>query len=181
MEMVVHSKKSLIQQKFQKKLYHFNRNSQFRSVVSKWASGVGQKNHTPTPSVVRNPIPYGSDSATLIYGMHYLLFRFLRLTSKSSTPQTHHQPFYRDHCWLLLCQASSTGLLPMQGLHQILLASQRLYRTASDRHHCLDNPARPSKVRDLSPNSRCHNRRHLVVSQACLQVKLFCNKSTCTP
>jgi len=26
-------KKSLIQQKFQKKLYHFNRNSQFRSVM----------------------------------------------------------------------------------------------------------------------------------------------------
>ena len=35
MEIVVHSKKSLIQQKFQKKLYHFNRNSQFRSVMWK--------------------------------------------------------------------------------------------------------------------------------------------------
>ena len=33
MEIVVHSKKSLFQQKFQKKLYHFNRNSQFRSVM----------------------------------------------------------------------------------------------------------------------------------------------------
>jgi len=31
----VHSKKSLIQQKFHKKLYHFNRNSQFRSVMKK--------------------------------------------------------------------------------------------------------------------------------------------------
>jgi len=31
MEIVVHSKKSLFQQKFQKKLYHFNRNFQFRS------------------------------------------------------------------------------------------------------------------------------------------------------
>ena len=29
MEIVVHSKKSLFQQKFHKKLYHFNRNSQF--------------------------------------------------------------------------------------------------------------------------------------------------------
>jgi len=29
MEIAVHSKKSLFQQKFQKKLYQFNRNSQF--------------------------------------------------------------------------------------------------------------------------------------------------------
>jgi len=35
MEVVVHSKKSLIQQKFQKKLYYFNKNSQFRSVMQK--------------------------------------------------------------------------------------------------------------------------------------------------
>jgi len=35
MEIVVYSKKSLLQQKFQKKLYHFNRNSQFRSVIQK--------------------------------------------------------------------------------------------------------------------------------------------------
>jgi len=33
MEIVAHGKKSLIQQKFQKKFYHFNRNSQFRSVM----------------------------------------------------------------------------------------------------------------------------------------------------
>jgi len=33
MEIVVHNKKSLIQQKFQKKLYHFNKNSQFKSVM----------------------------------------------------------------------------------------------------------------------------------------------------
>jgi len=33
MEIVVQSKKSLFQQKFQKKLYHFNRNSQLRSVT----------------------------------------------------------------------------------------------------------------------------------------------------
>jgi len=33
MEVVVHSKKSLFQQTFQNKLYHFNRNSQFRSVM----------------------------------------------------------------------------------------------------------------------------------------------------
>ena len=32
-EIVVHSKSSLFQQKFQKKLYHFKRNSQFRSVM----------------------------------------------------------------------------------------------------------------------------------------------------
>jgi len=35
MESVVHSKKSLFQQKFQKKLSHFNRSSQFRSVMQK--------------------------------------------------------------------------------------------------------------------------------------------------
>jgi len=33
MEIVEHGKKSLVQQKFQIKLYHFNRNSQFRSVM----------------------------------------------------------------------------------------------------------------------------------------------------
>jgi len=32
-EIVVHSKKFLILQKFQKKLHHFNRNSQLRSVM----------------------------------------------------------------------------------------------------------------------------------------------------
>ena len=35
MEIVVQSKKSLLQQKFQKKLYHLNRNSQFKSVILK--------------------------------------------------------------------------------------------------------------------------------------------------
>jgi len=34
-EIVAHSKKSLFQQKFQKKFYHFNMNSQFRSVMQK--------------------------------------------------------------------------------------------------------------------------------------------------
>jgi len=33
METGVHSKKSLFQQKFQKELYHFDRNSQFKSVM----------------------------------------------------------------------------------------------------------------------------------------------------
>ena len=33
MEIVVHSKKDLFEPEFQKKLYHFNRNSQFRSVM----------------------------------------------------------------------------------------------------------------------------------------------------
>jgi len=33
MEIVVYSKNYLFQQKFQKKLYHFNRNSQLRSVI----------------------------------------------------------------------------------------------------------------------------------------------------
>jgi len=32
-EIVVHSKKALFQQKFQNKLYNFNRNSQFKSVM----------------------------------------------------------------------------------------------------------------------------------------------------
>jgi len=64
MEIVVHSKNSLFQQKFQKKLYHFNRNSNMGVWCKKWSdwtSGVGvrQKNPTPTPnpSVVRNPTP----------------------------------------------------------------------------------------------------------------------------
>jgi len=33
MEIVVHSKNSLFEQKFHKKLYHYNRNSQLRSVM----------------------------------------------------------------------------------------------------------------------------------------------------
>ena len=33
MEIVVHSNKSLFKQKFEKKLYIFNRNSQFKSVM----------------------------------------------------------------------------------------------------------------------------------------------------
>jgi len=33
MEVVVHGKKFLFQQKFQKKLHRFNRNSQFKSVM----------------------------------------------------------------------------------------------------------------------------------------------------
>jgi len=64
MEIVVHRKKSLIQQKFQKKFYYFIKNSQFRSVMWKmiqWdtRSRSWQKNPTPTPCVVRNltPIP----------------------------------------------------------------------------------------------------------------------------
>jgi len=64
MEIVVHSKKYLLLQNFQKKLHHLNRNSQLRNVIVKviycnWASGVGQKNPTTTPSVVvvRNPTP----------------------------------------------------------------------------------------------------------------------------
>ena len=53
MEIVVHGK-------FQKKLYHFNRNSQLRSVMYKRIQlniPVGQKNPTPALSVVRNPTP----------------------------------------------------------------------------------------------------------------------------
>jgi len=33
MEIVVHNKKYLFQQKFHKELYHFNRNSQFKSAM----------------------------------------------------------------------------------------------------------------------------------------------------
>jgi len=54
MEIVVHGKKYLIQQKFQKKLHHFNRIpnlGRWCKKGSNWASGVGvgQKNPTPTP------------------------------------------------------------------------------------------------------------------------------------
>jgi len=59
-EIVVHSKTSPIQQKFQKQLYHFNRNSQFRSVMQKMIQlGIRSrtKNPTPTPSVATNPTP----------------------------------------------------------------------------------------------------------------------------
>jgi len=52
MDIAVHSKKSLFQQKFKKKLYHFNSNSQ-----SNWISGVRRKNLTPTASVAKNPTP----------------------------------------------------------------------------------------------------------------------------
>ena len=64
MEIVVHSKNSLFQYKFQKKLYHFNRYSQLRSVMYKtiqfdFRRRSRAKNLTPvhTPSVVRNPTP----------------------------------------------------------------------------------------------------------------------------
>jgi len=56
MEIVVHSKKSL----FQQKLYHFNKNPKLGVWCKKWPNwtfGVGQKNPTTTPSVVRNPTP----------------------------------------------------------------------------------------------------------------------------
>jgi len=56
MEIVVHSKKSLFQQKFQKKLYKFNRNSKFRSVESDSDSDSTQKPPTRYDS--------DSDSAT---------------------------------------------------------------------------------------------------------------------
>ena len=53
-------------------MYHFNGNSEFRSVCKKWSNwtsglGVGQKNPTPTPSVLRNPTSYDSSSATLLW------------------------------------------------------------------------------------------------------------------
>ena len=57
MEIVVHSEKFLFEQKFRKKLYHFNRNSHFWSVMLKMIQLDirGQtKNLTPTTSVVRN-------------------------------------------------------------------------------------------------------------------------------
>jgi len=57
MELVVHSKKPLFQQKFEKKLYHFNRNSHFRSAkmiqLDIWSQSWTQ-NPTLTPSIVRN-------------------------------------------------------------------------------------------------------------------------------
>jgi len=59
MEIVVHSKKSLFQQMFQKKLYHFNRNSKFRSVMLKMIQ-LDMRSRTKNPT----PTPY--DSATLI-------------------------------------------------------------------------------------------------------------------
>jgi len=52
---VVHSKKSLFQQNFQQKLYHFNRNSQIKSVIKKiirWTCGVGQKIRLVLPALL---------------------------------------------------------------------------------------------------------------------------------
>jgi len=69
LEIVPRSKKPLFQQKFRKELYHFDRNSQFRSVMLKWptwTSGVGQKNPTPTPSVVRNSTPTPTKNLRLL-------------------------------------------------------------------------------------------------------------------
>ena len=60
MEIVVHSKKPLLQQKFQKKLYRFNRipiSGVRRKKLSNCTSGVGQRNPNAIPSVVRNPTP----------------------------------------------------------------------------------------------------------------------------
>jgi len=58
MEIVVHSKKPRFQQKFQKTLYHFNRNSQFKSVILKMIQlDIRSRTKNPTPSVVKNPTP----------------------------------------------------------------------------------------------------------------------------
>jgi len=59
-EIVVHSKKFMFQQKFQKKLWNFNRNSQFKSMVWKIIQldiRSRTKNPTPIPGVVSNPTP----------------------------------------------------------------------------------------------------------------------------
>jgi len=54
----MHNKKSLFQQKFQKKLYHFNRNSLFKSVDLKMIQlDIRSRTKNPTPSVDRNPTP----------------------------------------------------------------------------------------------------------------------------
>ena len=61
MKIMLHSRKSLFQQKFHKKLYYFNKNANLRVWCKRWfnwTSGVGQKLQIrPTPSVVRNPTP----------------------------------------------------------------------------------------------------------------------------
>jgi len=48
---------TLFQQKFQKKLYYFNRNSQFRTVMQMIQLDIRSRTKNPTPSVVRNPTP----------------------------------------------------------------------------------------------------------------------------
>ena len=52
MEIVVQSKKSLFQQKFQMKLYHFNRNSQFKSVITNFIKTAGS---LLIPNLTREP------------------------------------------------------------------------------------------------------------------------------
>jgi len=69
MEIVVKSKKSLFQQKFQKKSYALNGTSQFKSVMSKWSNwtsgvGVGQKIRLPVLLGIRLH-PKTSDSLRL--------------------------------------------------------------------------------------------------------------------
>jgi len=68
MEIVVHSNKPLFQQTFRKKLYHFNRNSQFRSVMSKIQFDIRSRTKNPTSSVKKptHPKTSGTDYATLI-------------------------------------------------------------------------------------------------------------------
>jgi len=58
MEIVVNSKKYPFQLKFQTKVGHFDRNSQFRCVMHEIIQldiRSGPKSPTQTPSVVRNP------------------------------------------------------------------------------------------------------------------------------
>jgi len=68
MEIVTDTKKYLFQQKFHKKLYQFNRNSQFKSVMQKlssWAPGVGLRqksqcccSESDSASTQKPPTPY---------------------------------------------------------------------------------------------------------------------------
>ena len=96
MEIVVHSKKSLFQQKVQKKLYHFSRNSQFRSVMWKMMQldiRSRTKNPTLTPSVVRNPTPPKNLRLAVLLGISL----FGCLPSPRSPPSARHCYSHSDY------------------------------------------------------------------------------------
>jgi len=119
MEIVVHSKKSLFQQKFQKKLYHLNKYSQFKSVILKiiqldiWSL---TNKSTLTPSVVRNPTPTPpktSDSLRL----------WLQLCNTAMRSDSLHTFLCSKHmcaCEQIRVHAMVIDHLSDPGLHRIL-------------------------------------------------------------
>jgi len=96
MEIVVHSTKPLFQQKFQKKLNHFNRNSQFRKCYIKtiqleiWRRTKKSDSDTQacqesnSDSTQKPPTPYESDTLLVTISMRYTTLRKVSIRAAPS-------------------------------------------------------------------------------------------------